>query len=42
MFQGITAFVFIIIFCNDKHNQAIVSQKNGFGILFCFLLALMF
>ena len=36
MFQGITAFVFIIIFCNDKHNQAIVSQKKRFwySILF--------
>ena len=30
MFQGITVFVFIIIFCNDKHNQAIVSRKKRF------------
>ena len=30
MFQGITAFVFIIIFCKDKHNQAIVSRKKRF------------
>ena len=30
MFQGITVFVFIIIFCKDKHNQAIVSRKKRF------------
>ena len=30
MFQGITVFMFIIIFCKDKHNQAIVSRKKRF------------
>ena len=30
MFQGITVFVFIIIFCKDKSNQAIVSRKKRF------------
>ena len=38
MFQGITVFVFIIIFCNDKHNQAIVSRKKRFWYSILFFL----
>lgn len=30
IFQGITVFVFISIFRNDKHNQAIVLRKKRF------------